>query len=254
MIDFHSHVLPGIDDGIKELEHTYEVLKEAEVAGFDTVIATSHYMENFYEENERRRKETVNKINRKCKKEGINVRVVVGSEIYITENILKLLKDKEASTIGGSKYILMETPMELLPINFNFVVDELKRKGYKIILAHPERYKFIQENPTIVEDFIDRGMYMQCNYASVIGKYGKEAKKTVELLLKHHLVHFMGTDVHRRLYTYPAVDKAIRRIIKITDEEYFEEISTINAEKVLNKEELEVEEVGQIVQTMLWYK
>lgn len=254
MIDFHSHVLPGIDDGIREIEHTYEILKEAENAGFDTVIATSHYMENFYEESEKRRRNTIAQINKRCKKDGINVNVVIGSEIYITENILTLLKNGEASTIGDTKYVLIETPMDNLPMNFNNIVDNLIRKDYKVVLAHPERYRFVKENPKIVEGYLERGIYMQSNYASVIGKYGKEAKNTVELLLKHHLVQFMGSDAHRRLYTYPDIKKAKQRIIKLTDEEYFSEISETNARKVLDRKDVEINPVGKITKSFLGYK
>ena len=254
MIDFHAHVLPGIDDGIRKMEHTFEVLREAEEAGFDKIIATSHYMENFYEESETRRKDTIEYINNKCKKLGINIELIKGSEIYISDNIVEILKNKEASTIGNSKYILIETPMEIFPLNFNHVIDMLIRKNYKVILAHPERYKFVKEDPKVVEKLVARGIYMQSNYASVIGKYGKEAKKIVELLLKHHLIQFMGSDVHRRLYTYPDVEKAIKRIIKITDEEYFSNISTLNAKKVLDKKDVEIDPVGEIEKTIFGYK
>jgi len=211
-------------------------------------------MENFYEASEKKRKTMIEQINKKCSKEGINVEVVIGSEIYITDKILELLKNNEASPIGWSKYILMETPMDNLPMNFNNIVDDLIRKGYKVVLAHPERYRFVKDDPTIVEKFQERGIYMQCNYASILGKYGKEAKKTLTVLLKHHLVQFMGSDAHRRLYTYPDIEKAKKKIINLVGEEYFESISNTNAELVLKNKEVEIEEEGNIEKTIFGYK
>ena len=99
-------------------------------------------------------------------------------------------------------------------------------------------FRSVRENPKIIEEWIERGILIQCNYASVIGKYGKEVQKTVELLLRHNLVHFLGTDSHRPKITYPYVEEAKSRIIKLVGEKYFKELSEENAEKVLKSDKI----------------
>ena len=235
MIDFHSHILPAIDDGSKSMEDSIQILREAREAGFSKIISTSHYLEGYYEIKEEDRKRLIQEL----KNEDIGLELYVGSEIYITENMVDLLKEKKASSINNSKYVLFEIPMNNKTMLTKEIIYRLIENGYVPVLAHPERYSFIQQNPEELEELVDMGALCQSNYGSIIGLYGKKTEKTVKKLLKNNLIHFFGSDVHRQEQIYNKIPKAIKKIKKIISEDKFIELSEINPQKVLNNEEIE---------------
>ena len=235
MIDFHSHILPGIDDGSKNLEQSISMVNEAREAGFTKIISTSHYMENYYECNEKERKQLIEQVQNKV--EGIEL--YLGNEIYITNNMIELLKNGQASTINDTKYVLFEFPLiNTKPMNDREVIYRLIENGYIPIVAHPERYPFIQENPNYIFELEEMGTLFQANYGSIIGRYGNKAKKTLKILLKNHLISFFGSDVHRPEQIYNKMAKIIKKLKKIISDEEFEKISVINPQKVLNNEDI----------------
>ena len=235
MIDFHSHILPAIDDGSKSIEDSIQILREAREAGFSKIISTSHYLEGYYEVEEEERKRLIQEL----RNEDIGLELYVGSEIYITENMIDLLKGKKASSINNSKYVLFEIPMNNKTMLTKEIIYRLIENGYVPVLAHPERYSFIQQNPEELEELVDMGALCQSNYGSIIGLYGKKTEKTVKKLLKNNLIHFFGSDVHRQEQIYNKIPKAIKKIKKIISEDKFIELSEINPQKVLNNEEIE---------------
>ena len=164
----------------------------------------------------------------------------MGSEVYFSENMIELLKERKASTINNSNYVLFEFPMTAKPMIAEDIVYDLLKNGYKPIIAHPERYSFVQDDISILDDIIDAGALFQANYGSIVGLYGSKAKKTLKKLLKQDIIQFFGTDVHRPNQVYPYMDKAIKKIKKIISDEKFEELSTINPQKVLDNEEIEI--------------
>ena len=108
MIDFHSHILPNIDDGSRSIEETFNLIKEAERAGFESVVSTSHYMENYYETDVPEREVWVKAILENLKTKNINTNLYLGNEIYFSENIINLLEKRKASTINDTSYVLFE--------------------------------------------------------------------------------------------------------------------------------------------------
>ena len=235
MIDIHSHILPGLDEGIVDLGDALKVLKEANEAGFDKVIATTHYSKR-YHDNERNRLESLELIRNKI----VGMEVFLGNEIMINSQIDDLIKNKEASTINDSRYVLFELPLRdnEYPDLKNIILD-LISKGYHLILAHPERYVLFQKNPEKVEDIVNMGVYLQANFLSIMGRYGKEAQKTVELLFKHNMISFLGTDVHKPLDTYFQIKDSSERIINIIGEKKFKDMTDINPQRVLDNDIVE---------------
>lgn len=245
MIDFHSHILPGLDDGLVSMEETLEIAREARKAGFEKIIATTHYS-NRYVADEKERTKLLNKIN----KEVDDIELVLGSEIYINHHVDDLIKENKASTINKSKYILFEMPLrEGYPDLKNVIID-LISKGYYLIFAHPERYSDFQEDPRLLEEFIDLGVYLQANYLSILGFYGKDAQKTVELLFKHDMISFLGTDVHEPGTYYPKIKTAKEKIISLIGEERFEELSDLNPREVLKNNQIETAYYQPITKNM----
>lgn len=242
MIDFHTHIIPKIDDGSRSVEETFNLIKEAEKAGFNTIISTSHYMEGYYEVANDERRVWINTLNQKLKEQNINVQIVIGSEIYITDNIIKLLEDDKASTINNTNYVLFEMPLNVEPLNLYDMLFELLRYKLVPILAHPERYSFVQKNPDMLYDLMEKGVLMQCNYGSFMGYYGTKAEIIAKELLLKDMVHFLGSDVHRENSIYPNIERILAQLKKMVGDEKIEEITEKNPTLVLNNKKFEVSE------------
>lgn len=238
MIDFHSHILPNIDDGSKSLEDSIEMIKEAKQAGFTKIISTSHYIEDYYDASEQERTKLINELKEKV--QDIGIELYLGNEIYITNQITDLIAEKKASTMNNSKYVLFELPMNSKPIDAKEVVFRLMEKGYVPIIAHPERYSYVKKDIEYVRELAEMGALFQSNYGSSIGMYGNDAKKTQKKLLKEGLIHFFGSDVHKAEQVYPQMPKILKKLSKIISEEELELLTTINPQKVLDNEDIEI--------------
>lgn len=236
MIDFHSHILPNIDDGSRSLNETIHILKEAQKAGFTKIISTSHYIDGYYEADEEQRTKLINEIREKFQ----GIELYLGNEIYITNQMTELISEKKASTINNSKYVLFELPMNTKAMDVKEVVFRLMEKGYVPIIAHPERYKYVKEDIEYVRELADMGVLFQSNYGSSIGMYGKKAQKTQRKLLQEGLIQFFGTDVHTVENVYTKMPKILKKLRKIISEEELEQLSTVNPQKVLDNEDIEI--------------
>ena len=235
MIDIHSHILNNVDDGSKSLENTIEILKKAEQAGFSDIVLTPHYIEGYYENTKSLIKEKIAELKKELYKQDIIVELHQGNEIMLTENTPKLLNESKIATIANSRYVLFEVPLSNRMLNLEQIAYVLKANGYIPILAHPERYAFVQEDPNEIIDIIKLGVLIQSNYGSFIGQYGRTAKEVVEVLLENHLINFLGTDVHRHGGIFENINEILRRIRSISeDERYINEITSVNQRKVLN--------------------
>ena len=234
MIDFHSHILPNVDDGVKSLEQSIELIDEAEKVGFTGIISTSHYIQGYYEDDEEQRRKILNELQGKSPK----MKLYLGSEIYSDLEMIKYIKEGKSSTINGSRYVLLEFPLNSEPLFAKKLVYDLLSENYVPIIAHPERYSYVQENLNFIEELVQMGALLQCNYGSIIGMYGNSAKKTLKKLLKNNLISFLGSDVHRTGQIYPKIPKALKKLRKILSAEELEKLTTLNAQKVLKDEDL----------------
>ena len=142
MVDFHSHILPDIDDGSRDYDESTRLLIEAKQAGFTKIVSTSHYAVDCFEVPEYKRKKLIDDL--KQEKESLDI--ILGSEIFLTYNIVDLLKEYKASTINGTNYILIELPLRNSFPNLKDFLNKLRDNDYKLILAHPERYSIIHKN------------------------------------------------------------------------------------------------------------
>lgn len=251
MIDFHSHIVYGVDDGAESIEDSVQILKNAEIAGFKDIILTPHYMENYYEVHKNEIAEKIELIKQKCKEENININLYQANEIYITNHMTELLQEGIASSINNSKYVLFELPMNEEPSNLLEVVYSLLENGKIPIIAHPERYSYIQKEPNKLLELIEIGVLFQTNYGSILGQYGKEIQKTANLLLENNFIHFLGSDVHKTGHIYKNIDEIKKQLRKILSEEKIDELTEKNAEKVLKDEKIEIEMPSKIKQGFL---
>lgn len=233
MIDIHSHIIPNVDDGARTVSETFALINEAKNAGFSDIILTPHYMLNAYEPNAEELILWKEKLKEALKKENIAINLHVGMEVYIAEDVINLIKQNKILTLAGSKYLLMELPLNTTVQYFDSVVFQLLQNDIIPIIAHPERYKCVQEQPSLVKKFIEKECMIQSNYGSILGIYGKTAKKTIKYLLKNNLIDFLGTDTHKTNTIYLQIEKSIKKIKKIIGTEELEKLTTTNAQKIL---------------------
>ena len=250
MIDFHTHILPNIDDGARSIEETIELVQEAQKVGFEAIISTSHYMEGYYETNVPEREMWINVIYQKLQEENLNMKLYLGNEIYLSENLVSLLEEGKACTINDTSYVLFEMPLNIEPMNMYNVIYEMIQHKLVPVLAHPERYTFIQQEPEIVAELIEKGVLIQSNYASILGYYGKKAQVMVKKFLQSNMVHFLGSDVHRPNTIYPRIPQILTELTKIVGEEKLEQLTTSNPKLVLKNKRIEIEEPNKIELTL----
>lgn len=249
MIDFHTHIIPNIDDGSRSVEETFNLIKEAKEAGFEGIILTSHYIENYYETETSERDIWVKAISDSLKNKGIETDLYLANEIYISDNIMELLINGKASTINNTSYVLFEMPLNVEPMNLYDVIYSLQGNKLIPVLAHPERYSFIQKEPELVYDLIEKGVLMQANYGSILGQYGEKAEMIVKKFLEANMIHFLGSDVHRQNTIYKRIPQALDKIRDIVGEQKLEELTTINPKLVLGNKRIEVEEPEKVTLT-----
>ena len=197
MIDIHSHFLPLVDDGPKTLAGSMAILKALAEQGVTDVIATPHFVpETNYVSSRIQNLRVLAVVRDKMKEEKIRINVYLGNELYIDRKIAMLVKTRMISSLADSQYLLVELPLDGEYPNYKDIFMDLLDAGYKVILAHPERYTTFQKDFGLIEEMQRVGLLFQCNIASIIGKYGKRAKKTVRKMIKKKMVFTFGSDIH----------------------------------------------------------
>lgn len=237
MIDIHCHLMPGVDDGSKDLDETLAMFENAYTSGVTSMILTPHYILGTKYCLKNSAKDQVTEILREAlRRTDIDINVYYGNEVYIDDKLPELIEAGEISTLAGSRYLLVELPVNSEDKNAGNVFFRLKSMGITPIIAHPERYIYIQKHPEKVMKYIELGCLLQGNYMSLLGKYGKKAQKTLKVLLKNDVIAFLGSDIHHshNEYHLPEAEKAVRKIVK--SDEKIEELFERNAEKVIKDE------------------
>ena len=196
MIDFHNHVLPDVDDGSKDMQMTLNMLKTASDQGIKKIVNTTHLQHPKMEGKNTDFKyiQSINeKVISKAQAEGLDIEIKLASEVYYLPNLCELI-DNPLATING--YMLIEFPMIITPDNFEDTFFQLKLKGITPILAHPERYRFFQEDVSRLQKIKDMGTLFQIDAGSLIGHFGARAKITSINMLSNGYCHLIGSDSH----------------------------------------------------------
>lgn len=238
MIDIHSHILPAVDDGAVDLDMALDMASLYVENGFKQVICTPHFMEdldNFLpEENQK----ILNKLNEEISKAGLDLNLYLGNEVYISLSLLEDLHKGKFSTLNNSKYILIELPMFNIPLYTEDILYELQVRDYIPIIAHPERNSKIIKDPNILYNFVKDGALAQLNLPSLKGTYGDEIKDTTKVLLQHKLFHFVGTDAHSNGRLSPKVASVLKNLKDLVDEDYFHQLTKLNAKLLLENKDI----------------
>ena len=235
MKDIHSHLMYGIDDGSRSLEESIELLEKQEKKNVTDIILTPHYIENSdYTYSIKRKNEILRELQRYT-----NIKLYIGNEVYITENIRNLLESGQISTLNNSRYLLVELPMNNKIVDVENILFDLIRNNIVPIVAHPERYTYVQQDINYLDDLKDMGVLFQGNYESLFGKYGVNAKKTLKKLIKLNYITFLGSDMHRLGYEYHQ-EKLEQKLLKITkDKDKVYDLIDGNISKVIENKDIE---------------
>ena len=207
MVDMHSHVLPGIDDGAKTPEESIILIKKMMDLGIKKIIATPHIMADYYKNTP----ETINAalaiLKAELEKQKIDIALEAAAEHYFDETFEKRIDDGKLMVMGEN-YVLFELSFISQPPNVLPVVQKLKSLGFRPILAHPERYPYLD-----IDQFAmlhSWGLNFQLNTISLAGYYGKESKKLAETLIDENLVDFISSDMH-----HPRHAEALREALRM---------------------------------------
>lgn len=243
MLDLHTHIIPGIDDGSKNMNDTIEMLKNAKAAGYTGVVATPHYIEGSYASNNADKFKLINDIKEEIKVQNIELDIYIGNEVFITDSIENLLSSGKIYSINNSKYILIELPMTGGSNGLQSCIFKLFSLGYTPIIAHPERYSFVQKDPNKLIDYIDQGVLFQLNSGSLFGHYGKTAQKAARILLKHDMIQLIATDTHSgKSSSYSQISDVCKLISKLTYEENVDILMNKNPSDIVNNKKIIVNE------------
>ncbi len=196
LVDIHNHILPGIDDGAKNVEESIEMIKELSNIGMKRFIATPHIMQDYYPNNSEIISKSLDTLKEALLKQGVeNILIEVAAEHMIDSNFESLLERDEIMPLK-TDHLLIEMSYLQPSINFKDSTDKIMSKGYFPILAHPERYVFLFNNGKRYSEYKKKGILFQMNLLSLGDFYGNEVKKNAFNLLENGQMDFLGSDVH----------------------------------------------------------
>ena len=191
--DIHSHFIPGIDDGASDMETSITLIKKMQELGFSKVITSPHVMSDFYQNSSETILNGLNDVRAELKVQNINMEIEAAAEYYIDYEFEQKI-GKEKFLTFGDNYILVELSFMEAPRSLFDIIFKLQLEGYKVVLAHPERYNYYSIKD--YEELISRGVLLQINLLSLIGYYSPQIKKKTEALIKAGAVSLVGTDCH----------------------------------------------------------
>ena len=241
MIDIHTHILPGIDDGARDLGDTLAMAEIAVKNGVTDMIATPHFnlprgFENYVDDEYWRVFQLAQEA---IDEEGIGLKLYPGMEVYTIEEVPQLVKEGKLMTLNKSRYLLMEFDFGGDP---NFADRMLRRttaEGIVPVIAHIERYHFVQAIPGIAEEWKDRGYVIQCNKGSFQGRFGRAEEQLAYYLMDRQLVDVIASDTHRPYRRTPNLWEVYDQLAMEYPESWLEELFTTNPGHILADEAIE---------------
>jgi len=208
-IDMHAHILPGIDDGAKDLGDSLLLAKRFKALGFKKIIATPHIMADYFRNTPATINRALDILREGLSQNDIDVEVNAAAEYYLDETFEKKVVNKDV-LIFGKNYLLFELSYINAPHNLFEVIAKIQDAGYSPVLAHPERYPYYYGSIENYQKIKETGCHLQLNTISLTGYYGKSCKQTAEQLVDNYCVDFIGSDMH-----HPRHADALKESLKL---------------------------------------
>lgn len=230
IVDVHCHIMPGIDDGSRDITETLEMLKIAQSEGITHMIATPHFKSGHRNASPQKVKELIQSVGKEAAAQGTDIKLYQGNEILFHDEMCEELDNGRISRINGTDYVLVE----FMPSDpYQYIrnsIDEIIGEGYYPIIAHIERYACMVADIDNIREIKHMGAQIQVNASSITGSMGKDIKKFVHRLLKEELVDYVGTDAHRCEHSrIPKMKECTQLLYKKYDEAYVDSILYGNA-------------------------
>jgi protein-tyrosine phosphatase len=213
MIDLHSHILPELDDGAGSIDEALEMARAAVADGIEKSAATPHVRANDYPTRPKEMEERLETLRDALRGSGIPLEVLPGGEIAL--DMLATLKDhklRRFGLAGNPRYLLVETPYHGWPLGLEETLFGLRLRGFTTVLAHPERNRDVQENPSLLESLVEGGTLIQVTASSVDGRLGSRARASARHLIESGLAHILASDAHAAPLREVGLSKAVHAI------------------------------------------
>ena len=195
-VDMHSHLLPGIDDGSKSLESSIEMIQRLQALGYRKLITTPHILGGMYNNTPETILPPLALVQEELKRKQIDIELSAAAEYYADEHLKSLLtENSKLLPISGNK-ILIEFSMAYESLQAGNIIFDLQARGYQPIIAHPERYIYLENNKKYFEDLVNNGCLLQLNFLALTGHYGKTVLTLAMYILEKGWYSLIGSDVH----------------------------------------------------------
>ena len=239
MIDIHCHLLPGVDDGPKEIEQSLAMVAQGVKDGISTIVATPHILgplddDKFPELCQQKLEE----LRKRLDAQGIDLRLFLGSEIFFQFGMASICRQELGTLAGNGKYPLIEFPLNSLPHRFEEELFRLQLSGFMPIIAHPERNMMLARDVKKLFELSRRGILFQVNARSLTGGHRKAAKKVAERLVAEGAAQFVASDAHNSVSRPLILSQARRAVEKLVGAETAEELFYLNPQRAIQGENI----------------
>ncbi len=236
MIDIHSHILPGIDDGAADIDESLAMLRKAVQDGVKTQVLTPHIQHERYPNDCRSLKRNFDEFKSIVAEHDIDIELRLAAEIRIGPELMKQVADEEMLWIGewqGEKVFLLEFPHSNVPVGSINVIKWLRKQHILPMIVHPERNREIQQNPEKLKPYFDADCLVQITAGSLTGQFGRPAYNIAATLLQNERVTVMATDCHNMRYRPPMLNKGVEAAAAIIGIKFAKELVSTRPEKLL---------------------
>ena len=235
MIDLHTHILPGIDDGAQDFYDTLEMARMAVDSGITAMAVTPHcniprtYRNYFDEEYEH----LFQKTEELLLKEGIPLKLYKGMEVFVTPDLPKLLKEGKIIPFHGGQYLLVEFAFQEDPDFVEYMLEKIQDMGLHPIVAHPERYEFVKRDIQCIYEWKQKGYSIQVNKGSFQGRFGRKAEYVAHKLLQHNLITVIASDAHSPYRRTPYMQNVYDELAFSYEDDYLKILFEENPKRIL---------------------
>lgn len=233
MIDLHSHILPGIDDGAPDLDVSLEMARIAVADGVAVQACTPHIFPGVFDNSGPQIRRAVAALQRRLDENAIPLRLVTGADAHVVPNMVNGLQTGEILSLADTRYVLVEPPRHVAPPRMERFFFELLAAGYVPILTHPERLTWIETRYETFVQLCRAGVWMQVTAGSLTGAFGRRPKYWAERMLSEALVHILASDAHGARRRPPDLAKGRAAAAKWLGEEEAEQLVSVRPRAIL---------------------
>lgn len=241
-VDLHVHILPGVDDGVASWGEAIQMAHQLWAQGVRKLAVTPHNIGFQVRLTKEKVLSLMGKLEERLQQENIPLELYPGIEVMLEPDLLHRLEEGTAFTLNSSRYILVELPLFSYPIYAEELLFKLQVRGYKPILAHPERNIVFQERPELLYPLVKRKILVQLTSGSITGEMGGRARYVSRVFLQHRWAHIIASDAHSPLWRPPSIPQAVKEASKIVGEEEARAMASSIPEAILDDQDLILEE------------